>query len=89
MGNVILEAMALGVPVIAADCPSGPTELLEKGKYGILVPPENHDALADAIIKVLTDKDLIQNMSELSLQRVQFFNLEKSLREWEDVILGI
>ncbi len=88
-GDFIIKAMVLGSPVIATDCPSGSSELLDNGKYGILVPVENPDALADAIIKVLTDKELRQNMSRLSLERAQFFNIEKSLKQWEDIILGI
>lgn len=89
LGNAMIEAMALGLPVIATDCPSGPAEILDNGKYGILVPPENPDALADAIIKVLRDKNLRQNMSRLSLERVQFFSVEKSMKQWEDIILRI
>jgi glycosyltransferase involved in cell wall biosynthesis len=47
--NVLAEAMLCRVPVLAADCPSGPRELLAEGKYGRLVPPEDPAALAAAI----------------------------------------
>lgn len=89
LGNAIIEAMALGLPVIASDCLSGPAQILDRGKYGILVPLENPDALAHAMIEVLRDENLRQNMSRLSLERVQFFNMEKSLKQWEDIILRI
>lgn len=46
---VLLEALALGAPVVAMDCPSGPRELLENGRFGVLVPPGSGTALATAI----------------------------------------
>jgi glycosyltransferase involved in cell wall biosynthesis len=89
LGNVILEAMALGVPVVVTDCPSGPAEIVENGKYGILVPSENADALAEALIRVLSDNKLRETLSDLSLKRAKDFDLETSLKQWEDVILGV
>ena len=47
--NVLLEALALGVPVVATDCPSGPRELLQDGRYGRLAPVGDHLALARAM----------------------------------------
>lgn len=51
--NSLIEAMACGCPVVSTSCPSGPDEILEGGKYGELVPVEDADALAQAILKVL------------------------------------
>lgn len=48
--NVLLEALALGTPVISTDCPSGPRELLEQGRWGYLVPMQNPSALVEAIL---------------------------------------
>jgi len=51
--TVLIEALAAGVPVVSTDCPSGPREILEGGKWGKLVPVENSDALAHAILEQL------------------------------------
>jgi glycosyltransferase involved in cell wall biosynthesis len=52
-GNVIVEALACGTSVVSTDCPSGPAEILENGRYGRLVPVRDAQALADAMQKAL------------------------------------
>jgi glycosyltransferase involved in cell wall biosynthesis len=67
-GNVIVEALACGCPVVSTDCPSGPAEILENGKYGLLVPVGDHVALADAILSVLStppDRDQLRARSAM------------------------
>jgi glycosyltransferase involved in cell wall biosynthesis len=53
--TVLLEALALGTPVVATDCESGPREILENGRLGRLVPPRDPAALARAMEAVLAD----------------------------------
>jgi glycosyltransferase involved in cell wall biosynthesis len=52
-GNVLVEAMATGIPIVSTDCPHGPSEILEKGKWGKLVPVGNDQAIAGAILDSL------------------------------------
>ena len=66
-GNVIVEAMACGVPVVATDCKSGPSEILENGKYGSLVPVGDSLAMAKAI------KLMIENPVDPSVLQARAF----------------
>ena len=52
-GNVLVEALYCGLPVVSTDCPSGPSEILENGRYGTLVPVGHDRLFADAIIASL------------------------------------
>ena len=54
LGIVLVEALALGTPVIATDCPSGPREILNHGHHGALIPIGDDQALAEAIRQTLT-----------------------------------
>jgi glycosyltransferase involved in cell wall biosynthesis len=56
--TVLIEAMACGTPVVSTDCPSGPDEILEGGKWGALVPVGDHEALAQALLEALANKNI-------------------------------
>lgn len=53
--TVLIEALALGTPIVSTDCPSGPAEILENGKWGRLVPPRDPQAMAEAILQTLEE----------------------------------
>lgn len=85
--TVLLEAMSLGVPVVAFDCPSGPSEILDKGRYGLLVPPEDHSSMASAIGNVLSSPTLRSRCRSLGLERAMRYDARAVARQFEDLFL--
>jgi glycosyltransferase involved in cell wall biosynthesis len=88
-GNIILEAMACGVPVIATDCPFGPREIINNGKDGILVPVADEVALAKALKLVSKNKETRDRFVKNAYERLSEFTPEKMVRSYEDVFLSI
>ena len=81
--NALAEAIACGCPVVSTDCPSGPSEVLDNGTYGSLVPVGDDAALADAILATLDnppDKESLR-------RRGAEFSLERSVERHLEVLL--
>lgn len=92
--NVILEGMAYGLPVISTNCTSGPLEILNDNvpvdilqgeymivKYGILVNVKDSIALSKAIDRLLSDKELYQELSKMSLSRAKNYSVDTIYNE--------
>jgi len=86
--NALLEAMAMGCAVVAADCPSGPRELVLDGENGLLVPPENIEALAAALKTLMGDAALRRRLGERAVSVRQRFAREAIIERWESLILN-
>lgn len=84
-GHVIVEAMVTGTPVISTNCNSGPSEILENNKYGILVPVEDHIALSEKILEMLKDKKMKEKYTEMGFLRSQDFNAKSIVKQYENV----
>ena len=84
--NVVVEALACGVPVVATDCPSGPAEILAGGRHGLLVPPDDPEALAGALGRVLGDPALAARLRAGGPARAQAFAPEVTVPQWEQVL---
>ena len=85
LANVMIEAMACGCPCVSTNCPSGPAEILDNGRFGPLVPVGEESALAAAMERVLDsplDKDTLQ-------ARAQEFSLDASVDQYERMIIDL
>lgn len=77
---VLLEALACGVPVVATDCPSGPSEILEKGRHGLLVPIDDPETLAAGILAALSHK------RGAGIERAKSFSTQVATRAYLDLL---
>jgi glycosyltransferase involved in cell wall biosynthesis len=85
-GLALVEAMAVGLPVVATDCPSGPAEIVHPGKDGLLVPAENVVALAGAMAQLMSDAADRRRLGENAQAVAQRFGLNTVMQAWERVI---
>ncbi len=80
--NVLTEALALGIPSVATDCPSGPKEILDHGRFGFLVEMNDIKGMADAILKTITDPPPPEKLKKA----VSDYTIEESSRRYLNVI---
>ncbi|MFW0694305.1 glycosyltransferase [Aliarcobacter butzleri] len=84
--NVLVEAMTCGLPVISSDCKSGPREILETEKYGLLYPVGNIDTLIEKINCYLYRNVDIENIKSKSLKRIEDFSVDKIMNQFKKVL---
>jgi GalNAc-alpha-(1->4)-GalNAc-alpha-(1->3)-diNAcBac-PP-undecaprenol alpha-1,4-N-acetyl-D-galactosaminyltransferase len=82
----LAEAMAYGVPVIATDCLSGPREIIHNGTDGLLVVPDNIDALAVGLDILMSDPDKRQYFSHHAPNVLNRFGVEPVMNMWDNAI---
>lgn len=102
MPNALMEAMVCGLPVIAADCNSGPRELLapesdhkarlkkglEQAPFGILVAVNDQDALEHALTTMLSDEALRARYRKKALERAESFDQERVIKQYLTVLMN-
>lgn len=84
--NVLLEAMAAGVPAVAFDCESGPREIVRHEVDGLLVPPGDIGALGDSLQRLMEDAGLRASMSERAREVTDRFARDRVFRLWDELL---
>lgn len=92
LGSILLDAMQFGLPIVASNV-GGIPDVVEDAKSGSLVPPGDPGALADAIVRLSTDTEMRNAMSEAALQRAENYRpesmIERYWRLYQDIFPGI
>lgn len=87
MPNALMEAMALGSACVSTDCGGGGARFLIKdGENGLLVPQNDVDALANAIDRILSDKDLASRLGENARKIQQELSPDRIYGQWEEFL---
>ncbi len=87
--NVLIEAMALGIPCISTDCePGGARELISHGVDGIIVERDSKNELAKAICKMLDDKEMANELGRNAAINIQRYAPEIIYDKWETFLVN-
>lgn len=84
-GLVIVEAMAVGLPVISYACPCGPKDIISDGKDGFLIPVNDEKALAEKICYLMEHVEIRKEMGKAAQQKAKQYSIEHIVQQWMDL----
>lgn len=84
--NVIGEAMSAGLPIISYDCVAGPSDMVDDGENGFLIPMFKDDIFAKRLKQLMKDDDLRIKMGKRSRKKIQKFSIESIGKKYHDFI---
>jgi glycosyltransferase involved in cell wall biosynthesis len=84
--NALCEAMLAGLPVVAADCPSGPADIVRDGVDGVLVPPDNVAALEAALDRLMGDEAARRRLAARAIEIANRFAVSAVMNRWETLL---
>ena len=87
--NVLIEAMSVGLPVVAFDCEYGPSDIIRNGDNGILIPNGNIEQFAEAICNLIKGSEKRNRIGNSARNVLDEFNSEKIYTAWSNLINDI
>lgn len=88
MPNALMEAMAVGLPCVSTDCPNGPAELIQNGINGLLVPVGEPKIMANAILRMIDEKDFAEKCGENAKKIGETHSIEDTVKKYIDFFSG-
>jgi glycosyltransferase involved in cell wall biosynthesis len=80
---VLLEAMGKGMGVVAFDCPTGPRDIIEDRRNGVIVPPKDPAAFATGLKALIEDSELRRRCGEAAAETAQQYTIDAIGPRWE------
>ena len=81
-GMVLVEAMSCGVPAVSFDCKCGPSDIIDNGENGFIVPDGDIEGLAEALVRLMKDDELRKKMGENAKKVVETYSEESVMAKW-------
>ncbi len=81
--NALIEAMSVGLAVVSTDCPSGPAEIIQHGKNGLIVPNNNSEALTIALQTLINAPKLRQTLGQNAIEISKKLDVSAIIKQWE------
>ena len=86
-GNVLLEAMSVGLPVVSFDCGAGPRDIILPGQTGVFVPPGDTESMAGELDRLMADPGRLRRMGNAARESIRRYDRGLIVSQWEDLLI--
>lgn len=86
---VLIEAMSVGLPVVAYACPTGPKDIVNDGQNGFLIPVNDEKTMAEKLCVLMGDESLRKNMGREALLTSENYRIDKIVNQWMELFKGV